>query len=409
MDKPAVPVVMHHSIGIPNENWIWNHLTCPYEVFENQLIWLKKRGFHTISLSKLYEYKRNGTELPPNPIVMTFDDGYLDNWAFAFPLLRKYGFRATIFVNPEFVDPTDEYRPTLDDVWAGRISLSGLDNSGYLSWLEMKKMEQEDVMDIQSHALTHTWYPKSSKIVDFRHPGDRYIWMTWNEHPDAKPFLQLDDKSFIKYGEPVYESGKSLETRRYYPDSNLRNATVEYVMNNGSIDFFKGDWRHLLNDFVNDYLKEHTLNDRYETEEEYLSRVKYELESSKQAIDIALNKDVKFLCWPGGGKNQNTILIASEVGYLSYTYASIESKNKKSRNIEGEDPSGIARIGTALCRYNTPSQGINVVYQNGIHFLLRLYYFQNKKGFASLCKMILAFASRICKLKILINSRRIYS
>ena len=43
-------------------------------------------------------------------IVLTFDDGYLDNWVFAYPLLEKYNLRGTIFVNPEFVDPSLEIR-----------------------------------------------------------------------------------------------------------------------------------------------------------------------------------------------------------------------------------------------------------------------------------------------------------
>ena len=50
-----------------------------------------------------------------NRVVLTFDDGYLDNWVAVMPLLRKYGQKAIIFMSTDFIDPTSQSRPTLDE------------------------------------------------------------------------------------------------------------------------------------------------------------------------------------------------------------------------------------------------------------------------------------------------------
>ena len=229
IENLAVPVIMYHSIGIPNRNWQWNYLTCPYQIFERHLMWLRKKGFHTISLRLLYNYMKEGADLPKNAIVLTFDDGYLDNWVFAYPLLKKFGFNGTIYVSPEFVDPQDIVRDNLADVWEGRVNVDELHTLGYLSWREMKEMESDGVLDIQSHTMSHTWYAASNRILDFRHPGDLYIWMTWNTNSDKKPFLQIDNNELVNYGEPVYEHGRALGVKRFFPDKDFTEFMTDYI------------------------------------------------------------------------------------------------------------------------------------------------------------------------------------
>ncbi len=85
-------------------SWNFSYLTCPYQVFDNQMRWLKMRGYTSITLLELFEYMKNNKKIPRKSIVLTFDDGYADNWVFAYPILKKYGYSATIYVNPEFAD-----------------------------------------------------------------------------------------------------------------------------------------------------------------------------------------------------------------------------------------------------------------------------------------------------------------
>ncbi len=386
--KVFVPVIMYHTIGNPNDQWRHNRLTCPYQLFESQLKWLKNKHFQSISLQQLYDYMSQGKSIPKNSIVLTFDDGYLDNWVFAYPLLKKYGFSGTLYINPDFVEQRKDCRKTLDDVWEKKIKLNQLETTGFLSWDELKKMNNDGIMDVQSHTLTHALYFKNNTIIDFRHPGDSYIWMTWNNHPTKKPYLQIDQEDLISYGEPVYEYGKALEVKRFFPDPRVSQYLVSSVNTMGGKEFFQQpDWKKKLLELAQCFKKENELNERYETEEEYDNRIRFELQRSKEIIEKQLSKTVHFLCWPIGAATQKAVDISFDVGYLSSTVASDMKREERRRkkNTFGEDPSRIYRIGAGL--YRRGSKGYQ--YNNGLLFLFSLYDFQQRKIIGKISKMIL--------------------
>ena len=154
----------------------------------------------------MYEYIFQSKAIPKKSIVLTFDDGYLDNWVFAYPIMKKYDFQGTIYVNPEFVDLNGGLRKRYDET----DNIKSLQTTGFLSWDEMREMEKAGVIYLQSHSLIHTWYPNSDKIINFMHPGDPYIWMTWNNHVNLKYKLQIDNESLVESGEPAYENQMSL-------------------------------------------------------------------------------------------------------------------------------------------------------------------------------------------------------
>ena len=91
-----LPILMYHSIG-PLREGFDAFLTISPEMFEQHLRWLKRRGYTTIHLAEWAAYQRDGKPLPEKPIVLTFDDGYRDTAEFGFPLLKKYGFKGTLF------------------------------------------------------------------------------------------------------------------------------------------------------------------------------------------------------------------------------------------------------------------------------------------------------------------------
>jgi peptidoglycan/xylan/chitin deacetylase (PgdA/CDA1 family) len=334
---------MYHSVGVPNPNWTWNFLTVPYQMFENHLRVLKGKGFNTIDLSQLYYFMSNSKPIPPNSIVLTFDDGYLDNWVYAYPLLKKYGFKGIVFVNPEFVDPKEEHRPNLEDVWAGKVRSEELMSNGFLSWREMREMEKDGVMDIQSHGMTHTWYFTGPEIIDFRHPGDPYVWMNWNKDINRKyKYFTENQEDLIELGAPVYQHGKSLEVRQYYPDQYLGKTLIDHVKATGGKDFFKNkSWREELFRVVEDYKSKNALNERYETEEERLRRLHWELKESKFILERKLGKEIRHFCWPGGGYTGESRNIANKY-YLSTTLGSRDQS--LSRNTPEENPKDIKRM-----------------------------------------------------------------
>jgi len=95
-DGPSAAVLMYHSVGAPNGRTTCLDVT--EEAFARQMAFLHARGFHVIRLAELADILRRGEKVKPRTVVITFDDGYDNNYTKAFPVLKKYGFPATIFV-----------------------------------------------------------------------------------------------------------------------------------------------------------------------------------------------------------------------------------------------------------------------------------------------------------------------
>ena len=362
---PNVPMVMYHSVIDVNDSWPYRFLSCPVSIFESHLKALHRAKYQTISLQQLYDHMTQGIEIPARSVVLTFDDGYLDNWVYVYPLLKKYGFQGTIFVNPEFVDPAEIPRPTLEEVWNKQISENELPTTGFLSWAEMRALERSGVMEIQSHSMTHTWYFSSGELIDFHHPGDPYSWLAWNACPERKHlWMSEDQQAFTPWGLPVYQHEKSLGTRRYFPDEGLNDVLIDYVKNHGGEAFFAAsDWRKPLQKVVDDYHQTQGDSGRFETDKEYRGRLRHELSESKHILENNLNKVVNFLCWPGGGYNDTSVELSTEVGYLAST---LSSRHRGKRNAFGEDPSRWGRISPPSIIWSPTT----VEYQGGLHFIL---------------------------------------
>jgi peptidoglycan/xylan/chitin deacetylase (PgdA/CDA1 family) len=91
-DARTVPVLMHHHVS-PSPGMI----TVSPENFESQIAWLAGNGWTSLTLDQ-YAGFLAGKPVPRKSIVITFDDGYLDNWVYAHPILQKYGMHAVVFV-----------------------------------------------------------------------------------------------------------------------------------------------------------------------------------------------------------------------------------------------------------------------------------------------------------------------
>ena len=72
--------------------------------FESHLKYLKENGYHAITLDELLDFLTTGKPLPEKPVILTFDDGYADNYTNAFPLLQKYGMIGHFFIITDFVN-----------------------------------------------------------------------------------------------------------------------------------------------------------------------------------------------------------------------------------------------------------------------------------------------------------------
>jgi peptidoglycan/xylan/chitin deacetylase (PgdA/CDA1 family) len=343
----AIPVIMYHGVGKEYPGWEWNHLVIPLDVFEGQMRILKEKGWKTITLDELYAHMATGARVSEKAIVLTFDDGYRDNYVYAFPILKKYDHHGVIWMSTDFVDPRTDLPPTLEDVWSMKIGMDELDARGYLSWMEMRHMVESNVIEIQSHAKTHTWYFSGPRIIDFHRPEgvDGYhvpIWLAWNMFPGEK-YRSMHERAGkrIPYGTPIYEHGKSFAVRRYFEDPALTHRLAAFVGENGGAGFFAcAGWREKLEAIVRSHGNR---ADRVETDEEFRSRVRSELLESRQEIEAALGTKVHFLCWPGGAHSERVVAMAEETGYLATTTLLGDRVRK---NVFGEDQRIINRIGS---------------------------------------------------------------
>ncbi len=93
----GIPVLLYHHVSADGGDMA--ELTTAPAEFDRQMGALKTAGFETISPDELLAYLRGeAVRLPDKPVVITFDDGYEDNYTEAFSILRKYGYRATVFM-----------------------------------------------------------------------------------------------------------------------------------------------------------------------------------------------------------------------------------------------------------------------------------------------------------------------
>lgn len=150
-----VPVFMYHHVN-PNKGDL---VTVTPEVFEGQMRCLRDEGYRSITPDDLVAHLR-GEAVPKKSVAITFDDGWLDNYLFAFPVLKKYGVRATIFLVTDRVD-----RASSGDREAGssvpthreskELVRAGEQRRVVLNWDHVREMTESGIVAFFSHTMTH--------------------------------------------------------------------------------------------------------------------------------------------------------------------------------------------------------------------------------------------------------------
>ncbi|MEL9770752.1 polysaccharide deacetylase family protein [Escherichia coli] len=96
----GIPVLTYHHILRDEENTRFRHTstTTSVRAFNNQMTWLRDRGYTTLTLYQLEGYLHNSMNLPARAVVLTFDDGLKSVSRYAYPILKQYGMKATAFI-----------------------------------------------------------------------------------------------------------------------------------------------------------------------------------------------------------------------------------------------------------------------------------------------------------------------
>lgn len=147
-DKEEVflPIIMYHSI-LKDKN-LQNDYTISPALFEKDLKYLTSNGYTTVTVEDLINYVYHGKDLPDKSIMLTFDDGYYNNYYYAFPLLKKYKCKAVI---SPIASMTEKFTQTQD------ISVT----YGHISDDNIREMVNSGYVEIQNHSYDmHTLTPR---------------------------------------------------------------------------------------------------------------------------------------------------------------------------------------------------------------------------------------------------------
>ena len=136
-DSVKLPVIMYHSL-LKDEK-LQNDYTVSPTLFENDLKYLSENGYTTVVVKDLTDYVYGKKSLPEKCIMLTFDDGYYNNYYYALPLLKKYNCKAVI---SPIASVSEKFTETKD------ISVT----YGHITFDDMKEMSDSGYVEIQNHS-----------------------------------------------------------------------------------------------------------------------------------------------------------------------------------------------------------------------------------------------------------------
>ena len=261
--KNFVLCLMYHSIDSEkNKGGIF------VDEFEEHIKWIKdKKTF------KMEELKGLDYTLPSNSILITFDDGYKNNYTLAFPILKKYNMKATIFLNTKFIEKDE----------------------AYLNWDEIREMYESGLIDFQLHTHSHQLTVKDIEVLAFydnesspyfkRESYSLFFDGNYDEKKDAKKLNGL----------PVFKLRSKISIPGYKPKKNFveKYRSIVELQENKS----EKEKKKFLNRLFKE--KKDEFFDKI-SEEQFKETVKFEILENKKIISEKLGKVPDCLAYPWG-------------------------------------------------------------------------------------------------------------
>ena len=261
--KNFVLCLMYHSIDSEkNKGGIF------VDEFEEHIKWIKDKKTFKMEELKGLDYK-----LPKNSILITFDDGYKNNYTLAFPILKKYNMKATIFLNTKFIEKDE----------------------AYLNWDEIREMYESGLVDFQLHTHSHQLTVKDIEVLAFydnesspyfkRESYSLFFDGNYNEKKDAKKLNGL----------PVFKLRSKISIPGYKPKKNFveKYRSIVELQENKS----EKEKKKFLNRLFKE--KKDEFFDKI-SEEQFKETVKFEILENKKIISEKLGKVPDCLAYPWG-------------------------------------------------------------------------------------------------------------
>ena len=133
-----LPIAMYHSVTDSGES-PGEYVISP-QMLESDLKFLQENGFVTVTVNDVIAYVKDGAQLPKKPVMLTFDDGYYNNYANAYPLLEQYGMRAVLSPVGTLTEQFTQLGEPPNEIWS------------YCTEGELWEMADSGVMELQNHS-----------------------------------------------------------------------------------------------------------------------------------------------------------------------------------------------------------------------------------------------------------------
>ncbi|WP_083856566.1 polysaccharide deacetylase family protein [Nitrolancea hollandica] len=218
-----VPILMYHYVRPDpgNGDTIGQDLSVTPDNFADQLNYLAEHHFTTMTMEELADVRAKRRALPPNPIVLTFDDGYRDFYTYAWPLLREHGFKATSFIITNVVDQPH-----------------------YLTWQMIDEMQRSGLIEFGSHTLSHRELPSLSDAAAKQEiEQSKQILESHLGHP-VRSFCYPAGRISDRDGEFVHNAGYEIAvtTKHGYakPDQNPLRLPRMRIHGSTTLSQFEG-------------------------------------------------------------------------------------------------------------------------------------------------------------------------
>ncbi len=320
MAASSLPVLLYHYISRNKDS-----IAVAPESFERQLHGLKRAGYRGVGLDEAVDYLLRGEPLPDRSVLITFDDGFLDNWVHAFPLLRQYGHRAGIFLVAGKIAQAQTTRPTLDDLRAGRAAPEGLacvdqpfvtDARGFcvrqdafLNWAECRAMEADGTVALATHSL---WHESVFRGPVFK--AERTLFMPG---PRKRTFDRVAGP--VPWGLPRFDVGPALSTRAFLLSDELLALVQRTVpQNTDEAALFFDNPEHVRQVWATIDTLPVARWGRLESEREFEMRVADDLGRCRDLLDKELGAGRpcrQALAWPWGACSAAGQAVAQALGF----------------------------------------------------------------------------------------------
>lgn len=205
-DCVQLPIVMYHMV-LKNPG-VKNRFMVSVATLEEDIKYIKQNGYSTILIKDLIEYTESKKELPPKPILLTFDDGSYNNYLYAFPLAQKYNIK---FVFSPIGKEADRFTKTVDEK----------PEYAYANWNQISEMASSGLVEIQNH----TYDMHSSKKPR--------IGCVQKKGESANHYKESLAKDLLKSQKLIKEKTGSEPTAFFYPFGAYSECSDEIVKSLG--------------------------------------------------------------------------------------------------------------------------------------------------------------------------------